>query len=449
MKIKNNLRLRFVVSFVFYALLITSIFAVIVVALELKLAHEFFQRRIVSELEYYAERYKSDPTSPLPNAEDIMTFLGTDKMPQYIRDIVSHLPDGYYNRDVDRDEVKKAQKRGNRNFKYLKGEDDLLFGVKTLPDNKKIYFFVNLNFWHEKQHHLRLHYSMAFFFVGIFGIIFGLRTAKQVISPLNKLIDLINNARPDHLPTGFSRLFRNDEFGDLAHAFDSSLQRVKKFMEREHQFTRDASHELRTPVTVVKGAVKLLQMTPIYENEEMIKKLVDRIDRSSADMQNTIESLLWLAREQSSDKASHPCNVEKIVQNAVEQNRHLVSSKPVEIFTNVIELPHVTAPFGALDIAVSNLIRNACQYTSKGKIDITLKSDRIEIADTGIGIEKDNFGNITQSSVTGKAGSGFGFGLDIVNKLCARFGWQLEIDGTPGKGTTSSLIFGQKQNPSY
>jgi signal transduction histidine kinase len=438
MKIKNSLRFRFVTSFFIFALLITFVFALIVYILERTYVNEFLQKRIHSELNYFTELYQKNKQAPLPVAEDIRSYLGKSKMPSDMQKAVKGLSDGVYSRKLDRFEFQNRSKRlKNLNLRRAK---PIFFGIRSLPDNQKVYIFANFEFWHQKQGELRTYTFSVYIFVIFFAIIVGFITAKRVIIPLNRLMVVINKAGPDNIPLGFSKSFKNDEFGALAKALEASLNRVKKFIKREHQFTRDASHELRSPVTVIKGAVELLEMTSACK-EETVNKLVQRIERSTRDMETTIESLLWLARESNADESSPPAELLPLVQNAIEQNRHLIAGKPVEIDLQVVSPPLVSAPAGVLTIAISNLIRNACQFTVQGKIIVTLKQNCVEVSDTGVGIEEDDLNNITKPAFSSSESDGFGFGLDIVNRLCSRFGWQLKIESTPGQSTKTVLIF--------
>jgi signal transduction histidine kinase len=427
MRIKNNLRLRFVFSFCFFALLITSIFTIALLFLERTFADEFFQRRLNSELAFFAERYQQNQQVTLPNAEDIRSYLGTDQMPGYLKKTVTALSDGIYDRDIDIEEINN----GAENQQKLETED-LFFGIKTLLDKQKIYIFIDYEFLYRSQQEINAYILRAFVIVSIIAIILGLITANYVLNPLNRLMKIVNQSSPDNIPSGFSLLFKNDEFGALAEAFEASLFRVKRFIKREQQFTRDASHELRTPVTVVKGAVELLKTT-VDSEEQVVNKLVGRIERSTVDMEVTIESLLWLARETKTGESAPLTDIAPLIENAINQNRHLIAGKSVEITLQVNEIPTVTAPAGALNIVVSNLVRNACQFTSQGIIKVTLKQNLIEVSDTGIGINRELINDVIKPNISSPKSNGFGFGLDIVTRLCSRFGWRLKIESTPGR----------------
>jgi signal transduction histidine kinase len=435
MKIKYNLRFRFVIFFCLFAVFITGIFALMIFFLERTFEEEFFQRRLQSELAFFAERYQQNHQVPLPTAEDIRSYLGTDYMPSYLKKRVIALSDGIYDRDVDSSEMLEHSQN-----QQLLVTEDLFFGIKTLTDKQKIYLFIDFEFLYRSEQEILAYTLKAFFIVCCIAFILGLIAAHQVISPINRLMNIVDTSSPDEIPTGFSLLFKNDEIGALAKAFEASLIRVKNFIKREQQFTRDSSHELRTPVTAIKGAVELIKTTPACE-EKFIGEIVGRIERSTMDIETTIESLLWLARESKVGESAPLADIQPLVENAINQNRHLIAGKPVEINLQVDENPTVSAPAGALSITIANLIRNACQYTSQGKIVVTLRKNLIEVTDTGIGINRELINDVIKSSVSSPKSEGFGFGLDIVNRLCLKYNWHLNIESKPNQGTKVSLLF--------
>ena len=154
--------------------------------------------------------------------------------------------------------------------------------------------------------------------------------SRKTIAPVVQLAELVKKTGPENLPTDFPKQFCDDEVGVLAKTLEHAMQRVEAFVDREHQFTRDASHELRTPVTVIKGAIELLKQLPGNEQRSMNRPL-RRIERSVNDMESTIEALLWLAREEAAIDPGQTCDVLPVVKDVIEQHRHLLADKPVEI----------------------------------------------------------------------------------------------------------------------
>ena len=226
----------------------------------------------------------------------------------------------------------------------------------------------------------------------------------------------------------------------LAGALEQSMQRVKDFVDREQQFTRDVSHELRTPVTVIKGAVELLKRHFAAEKKSAPRSL-SRIDRSVTKMESIIETLLWLSREEAAVNRGPVFDVLPAVREVIEQNQYLIVDKPLEIELITRADLQLTVPPPLFQIALTNLIRNALQYTLNGKITVAVRADRVVVSDTGAGIASTDLKTVTQPYMRGSNSTGFGLGLSIVSRLCDRFGWQLIIESAVGSGTTAQLIF--------
>ncbi len=162
-------------------------------------------------------------------------------------------------------------------------------------------------------------------------------------------------------------------------------------------------------------------------------------------MENIIEALLWLSREEVSDGSDHKFSVLPRVRDTIEENRQLIADKSIDINLVAQGKPVLHVPAPLFQIALTNLIQNAVRYTSNGQITIYVHEDRVLVCDTGSGINGSDLGTITQPHVRGTGSDGFGLGLSIVSRLCDRFGWQFEIESEVDRGTTARLIFGPSE----
>ena len=168
---------------------------------------------------------------------------------------------------------------------------------------------------------------------------------------------------------------------------------------------------------------------------------LERIARSVTNMENIIETLLWLSREDAAVDQNQNFAVVPVVQETIEQNRYLIANKPIEIELVTEGEPQLNIPAPLFQIALTNLIRNAIQHTVSGNISVIVKHDRVLVSDTGTGIENADLKLVTQRHVRGNGSKGFGLGLSIVKRLCDRFGWNFDIESEVGRGTTVQLIF--------
>ena len=268
----------------------------------------------------------------------------------------------------------------------------------------------------------------------------GVLLSRRVIAPVAHLADRVKHLEPENLPDRLSQSFTDDEVGVLAKYMEQAVARIGSFVRRERQFTRDASHELRTPVTVIKGAVVLIE-TQLGADTKSILRPLARIKRAVADMENLIETFLWLGRKESLEPYSGRCEVVPIVEQVINQTRHMFADKPVEVELHTAADPVLAAPPTAFQAVVANLIKNAFQFTSRGKIAVSVCDDHLAVTDSGHGIAACDLQGLTQPYVRGEKSVGFGLGLAIVKRLCRRFGWRFTLSGDTAQGTVAYLYF--------
>jgi len=271
------------------------------------------------------------------------------------------------------------------------------------------------------------------------GVIIGYITSRMLFAPVMTLMVQIKGLNPDNIPARLSQKHANNELGMLTRTIETTMKRINAFIRREKQFTRNASHELRTPLTIVKGAVEIMEQQPELETNPLLKKPLKRISRSVKDMETTIETFLWLAREEGGTE--EPCRVAPVAEKAISDNRYLMENKDIALHVDVLHDKAVRVKEEILYIAVANLIRNAFHFTSRGSIVVTIDDTYLGIRDTGMGIEKDKFDSVTRSHVKGEKSLGFGLGLSIVSRLCKRYGWKLAIESQAGEGTRVRILW--------
>lgn len=189
----------------------------------------------------------------------------------------------------------------------------------------------------------------------------------------------------------------------------------------------------------VKGAVEIMEQQPETKTNPLLKHPLKRISRSIKVMETNIETFLWLAREESGTDES--CLVEPVVKKAINDNSYLIEHKDIHLNVDVRKDKSVKVREEILYIAVTNLIRNAFHFTTEGSVTIIIDESCISIQDTGMGIEKDQIDSVTQPHIKGEKSQGFGFGLNIVDRLCKRFGWKLVIESPDRKGTRIRIMW--------
>ncbi len=139
----------------------------------------------------------------------------------------------------------------------------------------------------------------------------GVLLSQRVVRPVLRLADEVSALDPSDTKRRLRDEFSDQEIGPIAAAFDGYLERLDEFVARERAFTDEASHELRTPLAVVLSAVQLLDQEPTLSDRG--RERVARIGRAARQMQDLVEALLFLAREDGGWKAE-PCALDEVLE---------------------------------------------------------------------------------------------------------------------------------------
>jgi signal transduction histidine kinase len=262
--------------------------------------------------------------------------------------------------------------------------------------------------------------------LGALGFGLGVLVMRRAFAPVAQLAKVVADIDPeqlsaeDHKRIESSR-FGDDEIGVLAGAIERTLERISEFVERERYFTGSASHELRTPITVITGAIELLEQSDLSATDV---KAVDRVRRATLDMKTTIEMFLCLARETDDGLYDEQFSVMPLVSKAIDQQRYLLSGKFVDVDIDDLAKPRVFGHPQAFSIAVNNLVRNAFEQTLDGQGPITIRIREHELFVTNqVSSDADERHTPTEAS----SSRGYGLGLGIVQRLCERNGWSFSL----------------------
>lgn len=259
-----------------------------------------------------------------------------------------------------------------------------------------------------------------------YGMDLGTVHIESHPQPVSELAGVVQSLSLDEDNVVLRSFNTPDEVGTLAGTINQLLRRISEFSRRECEFTSHTSHELRTPVTVIKGAVEILKGWS-READHAIRRPLVRIERAVTDIEMLIDTFLLLARQEQHPDKDETCNLETIVKRIVASYHYLLETKPVEAEVRTADSGSVQAPSSLVTIALGNLVPNAFQYTVKGKVDIVALADRVSVFDSGPGIDASR--------------KDAGLGLTIVERLCERMNWQFVISGAPGEGTRADQIF--------
>lgn len=238
------------------------------------------------------------------------------------------------------------------------------------------------------------------------------------------------------------------EIDKLTNSFSSYALRIRRFVERERAFTRDASHEFRTPLTVIKMASDILLSE--QELDSRSEKYVSRIKDAAQDMEELIDAFLILARETDKEFEDELVRVVDVVEAELQSAKIYLDSKVIHFSVDEQYPLELFAAQKVVSIVLGNLIRNAVLYTNEGSILVTIKENSVMVTDTGIGMSEDQIKNIFQPYYrVNQQGSnqrkGYGVGLTVVKRLSSRFNWLINVESEVGRGTSIEVVFSDEQ----
>jgi two-component system phosphate regulon sensor histidine kinase PhoR len=222
-----------------------------------------------------------------------------------------------------------------------------------------------------------------------------------------------------------------------------------KVLEVGKDFVSSASHELKTPLTIIKGFAETLQDMKDLP-KEIVEDILEKIVRNCHRMDTLVKNLLTLADIESLPLTNPQyCDLESLIE---ESRRVVLSVYPearIEIVKNSESITAEVEP-SLLELALLNLIGNAVKYSSSpAKVVICLRQNpdevQIEVKDEGMGIPEDDLEHIFERFYTvNKAHSrklgGAGLGLSLVQTIVEKHGGTIEAASTLGKGSTFTVL---------
>ena len=265
--------------------------------------------------------------------------------------------------------------------------------------------------------------------------------AGRVLSPVRRVTETARSISDTDL-TQRIEVASDDEIGELARTFNSMLDRLEAAFTREREFVKDASHELRTPITVIRGHLELMGDDP-DERRETVALVTDELDR----MGRLVEDLLLLARAERRDFLRiEPVGVDLLVEEIHAKAQGL---GPRHWELQVEGRATVAGDRQRLTQALMNLVGNAAEHTSaEDTIEIGVAvqdaAARLWVRDTGPGIDLKEQERIFQRFARGRNGKrrtqGAGLGLAIARTIAEAHGGSIELDSAPGRGSTFTIV---------
>ena len=269
---------------------------------------------------------------------------------------------------------------------------------------------------------------------------------RNALSPVSQLI---RTARSIEASSDLSRRVAYkgppDEIGELATTFDHMIEHLDRVFKSQRDFVADASHELRGPLTVIRGNLDLLRRNLSAEDR---RESVRAIQRETARMVKIVDDLLLLAEVQSAQPAQEQkVALREVVLEELSRAKTLAGKRTITV--DRLEDLVITGDAQRLKQLLANLVDNAIKHTSEqGTIIFSLFKDgewaRLEVADNGIGIDPEHLPHLFDrfyrvDKARSRASGGTGLGLAIVKGVAEQHGGKVSAASELGKGSTFSV----------
>lgn len=403
----HSLSRRIVIQFCIFTLMLSVTYGFVSFMLMYNLEDGFIERSIEQEAKFLHESYTITGDWPVPRQRSMTLHFSKSTFPDDMR-------------SLSLTEPKRVE---------FYGENGRHYHLYTFTEHSDTYLLAEVS----SDLMIRPVRSGIMQFLGIIAVVLtGISCfvawliSRKMTKPLRQLADTVDGVDPKHIPSTFAHRYPKNEIGVLSHTLEHTFSRINQALSRESAFTRDVSHELRSPLAVIKNAAELHRSIDVSktQSQEIVKRIEDAAER----MDKTVHTLLTLAREENTQSPKLTVNLLGVVERAVIDNSVLLDGKNVDVVIQdscnaVIEIRE-----GMLKVLLDNLLSNAFQYTEQGEVKIQFEHGKLTVADTGPGIQLDISHKVTEPSIQGKQSTGFGFGLSIVKRLCEHQGWALSIE---------------------
>lgn len=288
----------------------------------------------------------------------------------------------------------------------------------------------------------------SFVFFLLFCLYVIIRIQKKFFDKFKNSLDNLKIFTQDYNLDSEIRIHNEEnfiEFSILQKSFKNMLLRLKEQSQLQIDFVNNASHELKTPIFVIKGYVDMLNDWGKDDKEVLDESLIV-LKKEIQNMQELTEKLLFLAKSRNLIVEKTNINLDNVLKEVIDNLSFAYPKQKINYNSSEI---FIDSDIGLLKLLFKNLIENAIKYGNDNPINIELKKEKkikVIIEDFGIGISKEAIPHIferfyREDEARNREIKSYGLGLSIVKEIVALLNIDIQIESQINKGTKITLLF--------
>ena len=307
---------------------------------------------------------------------------------------------------------------------------------------------VNITRRNVRDRKLIINAFASFIFFLLFCLLIIIKIQKKFFDKFKNSIDNLKIFTKDYDLNSKIKIHNEEnfiEFSILQKSFKNMLSRLEEQSQSQSNFVNNASHELKTPIFVLKGYVDMLNDWGKNDKEVLDESLVV-LKKEIQNMQDLTEKLLFLAKSKNLVVEKNSVNLDTILKEIID---NLNFAYPEQVINYSSSEIIINSDVALLRLLFKNLIENAIKYGNNNPVNIILekgKKIKVIIEDFGLGISKEALPHIferfyREDEARNREIKSYGLGLSIVKEIIVLLNIDIQIESQLGKGTKITLLF--------
>ncbi len=315
-------------------------------------------------------------------------------------------------------------------------------------------YFIEVFRTNESERAVLQEFAIVFIIANVLGIIasFGIGRfiSRKILNPISEISKTAERISINDLSQRINVPEVNDEVSNLALTFNDMLGRLENSFEKQKQFISNASHELKTPISVIQGYASLIGRWG-KSDPEILQESIDSIKDETEHMSNLINKLFFLARNEQSEKIDkEELSLNEVVSEVIKETSVLDINGAFNLICD--DDVNMLGDFNLIKQLLWVFFENAIKYSDKEyiKVDVYVYCEEnfavMKISDNGMGINKEDIPYIFDrffraDKSHNKMVSGNGLGLSIAEIIVKHHDGKIEVLSEEGKGTDFIIKF--------